>query len=566
MLAQPQETDQLAAMSLRAYEQALGGDFARAADLAAALGKHRSPLLRAWSLVLRGQHWHGEPEVGELPSLADCEAFVDCDEAVRAIAVVASAQAVKRAVIAHDLAELRRWTSLQDRLVDAVQDPRACVWADLCQAWLALAEGRAQEADTLAERSAEVATHNTIADALIEATVVRAHALAALGSLAEATSSARSATRMARTEDFPQSQYLAGLALARVRRLNGMAHLATRILRPMLSVLPVHWHSWLVWEALMAGATGLVKPISLTTANDPTGEVRLFRAAIGAAQDGDLDTLCASFTDLQESPQLWHLRSRDVRLAYGVLNPVVAPDARDETLVAWLNGAVASPPNEIKGFCIGVAPDEGEPSPAAFVVAGPTGDHGFVTPRRIACMSEPLFAQYAHIEQIKGKFERTVTAIAAIALAGPAGIESDALFQSVYGFSYNSELHRTPLNTLRHRAKQTVSPHGMLTFEDGRHTLTFNEIVVIPDPRCGQSLEESALRVFARLGAAGAKDAAERLGVPLRTLQKSLKVLVEDGALNIDRKGREVRYSVEDTTFSEPTKWSAQLPSGTSDD
>jgi hypothetical protein len=61
-------------------------------------------------------------------------------------------------------------------------------------------------------------------------------------------------------------------------------------------------------------------------------------------------------------------------------------------------------------------------------------------------------------------------------------------------------------------------------------------------------------------GAMSAEHAAQRLGVPLRTVQALLAQLVEEGECHADKNGRRVQYRVEDTTFSEPTQRSAQTP------
>ena len=73
------------------------------------------------------------------------------------------------------------------------------------------------------------------------------------------------------------------------------------------------------------------------------------------------------------------------------------------------------------------------------------------------------------------------------------------------------------------------------------------------DPRCTQALEDLMLHLFARQGGGTAKGAASELNVPLRTAQLALKQLVDEGAVLVARKGRKVTYSVEDSTFSEPT-------------
>ncbi|MEM9860372.1 MAG: helix-turn-helix domain-containing protein, partial [Myxococcota bacterium] len=77
---------------------------------------------------------------------------------------------------------------------------------------------------------------------------------------------------------------------------------------------------------------------------------------------------------------------------------------------------------------------------------------------------------------------------------------------------------------------------------------------LIPEPRCAELLPQRALRVLAEHSKGlAARDLAEHLSVPLRTAQRALRELVEDGSLLSETRGRGVLYRVEDTTFSEPT-------------
>jgi predicted ArsR family transcriptional regulator len=61
------------------------------------------------------------------------------------------------------------------------------------------------------------------------------------------------------------------------------------------------------------------------------------------------------------------------------------------------------------------------------------------------------------------------------------------------------------------------------------------------------------LRHLATPGGATARELAERLDVPLRSVQQALKELTADGACVSAREGRKVAYTIEDTTFCELT-------------
>ena len=61
------------------------------------------------------------------------------------------------------------------------------------------------------------------------------------------------------------------------------------------------------------------------------------------------------------------------------------------------------------------------------------------------------------------------------------------------------------------------------------------------------------LRHLARGASASAKELAQRLGIPLRTVQLALQEMTEDGICSMSKDGRKVAYVIEDTTFCEVT-------------
>jgi DNA-binding transcriptional ArsR family regulator len=79
------------------------------------------------------------------------------------------------------------------------------------------------------------------------------------------------------------------------------------------------------------------------------------------------------------------------------------------------------------------------------------------------------------------------------------------------------------------------------------------EPLVAYDPRCSPPPEHSLLQLLAQAGHLTAKQAAEILGMPVRTAQHTLRKLAEDGACRAERDGRRMEYHLEDTTFMEPT-------------
>jgi hypothetical protein len=106
---------------------------------------------------------------------------------------------------------------------------------------------------------------------------------------------------------------------------------------------------------------------------------------------------------------------------------------------------------------------------------------------------------------------------------------------------------------LIHRCKEHLGDRASITRAKGRIQLVPNGPLLLADPRCSRPLGDSLLGIVAERPGASAKDIAEASGVSLRVVQATLQSLVKDGACQLDRDGREVRYVVEDTTFSEPT-------------
>jgi predicted transcriptional regulator len=60
--------------------------------------------------------------------------------------------------------------------------------------------------------------------------------------------------------------------------------------------------------------------------------------------------------------------------------------------------------------------------------------------------------------------------------------------------------------------------------------------------------------VLAEQGRLSVRAVAQMLGIPVRTAQHALKALAEEGICEVERRGRELQYRIEDTTFSEPTR------------
>jgi hypothetical protein len=149
---------------------------------------------------------------------------------------------------------------------------------------------------------------------------------------------------------------------------------------------------------------------------------------------------------------------------------------------------------------------------------------------------------------------RTESLLAALALVGPDGLTEDALFAAVYGFTYNATLHRGAWDVALHRARSACAELAILHRNEGRVWLEVAHRFVVPDPRCQRAHEDRVLQRLASAEGTSARELASGLGLSLRTVQDVLRDLVETGACQQHRDGRRRTYSVEDTTFQEPTR------------
>ncbi len=184
----------------------------------------------------------------------------------------------------------------------------------------------------------------------------------------------------------------------------------------------------------------------------------------------------------------------------------------------------------------------------SWVLAGPHGA------RRVLHPGIGLLAELPRIEQTTRKHGRGEKAAAVLALAGPEGLSLQRFVGVVYGFHYSPDAHDGVLRVLIHRLRKSLGEAADLERSDDRLTLRVREPIWIPDPRTESSIDSRLLRAVAARPGATAKDVAKVLSIPLRTAQAKLTQLAEDGACDAEREGRQLHYSVEDTTFAEPTR------------
>lgn len=480
-----------------------------------------SPRDRAWRLALDAHlHAAGVSGAGEV-SVDALLAFVENDR--RAVAYAARRISIRGAqALDRELAERAFALGVRTGVVER---------DDLAEHWMRWVSGAYDvEGSKQLERRAHAAG---LADVVVDAASLRALALAELGELDEALEQARRASRMARTEALPQAEYLANLALARVRRLSGRPYLAMRILTALRRFVSPAWHTWVDWELVLAGGTAA------------EGVALELRSLVNAAGRGDVDEVRIHHERLAARVRGVSFAERDVARVRGVLD---ASFGDDPSIAEWRSGAMEDPPHGL----IALASTASADAPRVQVTVEPGVARGR---RSLRVGAGCLVKCDVELTPLQRRESRTDAVLAALALAGQDGENESSLFEKVWGFPFSADRHQDVLNMAVSRARARVAEvAGKITRSAGLLVLEVGSALRIPDPRGGTRADDRLLWYLAREGTTTASAAAGALGVPLRTVQASLKTLVEDGFCSMDRKGRQAEYRVEDTTFQEPTR------------
>jgi hypothetical protein len=139
-------------------------------------------------------------------------------------------------------------------------------------------------------------------------------------------------------------------------------------------------------------------------------------------------------------------------------------------------------------------------------------------------------------------------------LLSAEGVDEASYFEDVYGFHFEKGQHQEVLRGLVHRMRAALGDAVELVRGDGRLTAIVKKPVVVEDPRCQEPLADRVLdHLAAANGRATAKELTTALRVPLRTVQRALGQLVDDGVCHAEPDGHRTEYVVEDTTFNEPS-------------
>lgn len=464
-------------------------------------------------------------------------------------------------------------------------DERAAAAAALALRWQRWGQGLPVPLD----QHSEATLRPEVAPLRIEAALLRALVLGSLsGNSADAVAQARRASRMARSEELPHFEILASLVLARCRRLENRAYLAVHILRALEPHVPNSWWSWGRWELEMAGAR-----VSQRSDAEPSSALGSLRAAVALGDRGKAERACAEL----EATVLMAPFREDARLAEALLlgsepRPTperisriqntdsgthehravssftltdaahrVGDDQRDvpgaanqqsvflrRALVAWRRGATNALPTGLNGLAFG-EPMRGAVPECAWVVAGPGADSCEASrwPRASLALVHGM-------TQVPDSVQPRVDAgLAMLALSGGA-IPAADYFAALYGFDYEPGPHGAMFGMHRKRLRERLGESGDILLDGQTLRLRLRRRVLLPDPRCEQGLEERILRLASELGELSARAVAQALALPLRSAQRGLAALVEDGVIDAVGAGPRRRYVVEDTTFSEPTR------------
>jgi len=411
---------------------------------------------------------------------------------------------------------------------------------DLDAAWAALACGQPLLDEVVADLE-QRARQDGRADGVVEAACLRALGSAHLGDMGAALAAGRRAFRMGRTEKLRGCEVLAGVVLARLRRLTGRAHLAARIATALRDVAPRPWHPWVEWELVLASGAEVVGP----------GPALELRGLLDAAKAGDPTTFAERLASLTQELSGLAPMLEDLARVRTALDPRADSAAAGPEVEAWVRGHLGyGPPPWGLAALSHTSSDSTEAESVALVVASP-GAPG----RRLLSAASGLAASVADTATLPdGPGGRSDALASTLALLGPDGATDEHVFGVVYGFSYVPSLHRGTFDVALHRARALLASHGEILREDGRISLELRQAVVLADPRSAPATDARVLGHLARSGQLSARELARHLGVSLRTTQDALRSLVEDGACQQRRAGRAVLYDLEDTTFQPPTE------------
>lgn len=519
-----------------AYDAALAGDLDAGRRALAITRDETSAITRCWRYALQELlRFSAEPEAGAdapPPPMPDAD-----PEGGWAWVARAEAHRVRWAAMAFDRAGLEQ-AILRFERIPSGRDLEADAWRAVADAWRQVSRG-ADPRSTL-EGAHKIGAQLQRAELVLEAIALAALGAENAGDQAGALAIARRASRMARTEGLPHSEFLANLVLARSRRLDQQPHLAARILHALRPLIAPVWRSWLELELRLALGESSEAPDPRATAG-----LALWRA-LSAARRGETPAFLALIEGATRSVEGFAPLHADLIGARSLLDPNLSLPALPSPWREWADGSVAQPPRGL----IGLAGDPGPSGRAVAFVWAP----GSTPARRVLSPGHRLLgAERALAPEEAGPQLRTDSAVAALLLVGPGGVGEEALFRRLYGFDYEPVRHQSVRDVLYQRVKKRIAP-ARLEREANQVRLIHEGPWIVPDPRSSPPAELRILRLLGARKVAAAREVAGELGIPLRTAQDALARLAEDGAVKKEKARAGLHYILEDTTFSEPTR------------
>nr|MDQ3034239.1 ArsR family transcriptional regulator [Myxococcota bacterium] len=233
-----------------------------------------------------------------------------------------------------------------------------------------------------------------------------------------------------------------------------------------------------------------------------------------------------------------------------VLAAIDARRAPPPALADWACTRTIDAPPSAHGLCVQVLEDASEQAEAV-LLAVPARSARRVLGLGARLLEAPGVRVFQKTRRRQGRVE---TMIAVLLSAGAQGMDEGACFAATYELTFEPELHRGVFDVLVTRARAHLDGAGEIVRSKGRMVLEHSGVLVVPDPRCAAPVHDRLLRILARTGKASANDAARSTGLAVRTVQDALKALADEGVCELEREGRHLVYSVEDTTFSEATE------------
>jgi hypothetical protein len=429
----------------------------------------------------------------------------------------------RRFVLAHDAASLAR--------VALEAPPRI---ASLASGWARALAGESPELASRASERPPPSSSEALELALrVEALVLAAWPAWASDEDARALGLVREAAALAGRADQPHAQYLAYAALARARRRMGRVPMATRLLGSLLRGAPPSYARWLAWEARLVGLLEVRGP-----------EPDAIGALLAAARAGPrpaFEAACASCAALPGAHASFRVEADAIAAA---LDPARDPATMEARARAFVLGERSDLLSGLEA--IAIDPTDVD-APLAWVRIGPEGA------RRVLAPGAALAGRDAVRVEATERGGRTENAIVVLA-AHAAGLDEDAFFRAVYGFTFKKAIHDGVLRVLLTRMRQALEPHASLAREGERLRLAVRAPFWILDPRVASRADNLVLRAIATERTVSAKEVAERTGLPLRTVQAELARLLDEGVCTRTKDGRSTEYAVEDTVVREPTR------------